>query len=461
MRGESTRIVISDLHLGCGDRFDIFEATGKTASFVAFVEGCAARPEAVELVINGDFVDFLQLKPWDTVSNREIAIEKAEKIAAANIELLSALGKFLAASKNSLRVLLGNHDIEIAFNDVWSRFSARILSAAPDGKLHRENARVSYNPIINGVHVAIEHGNKRDYWNEIRYAELFQDNEKSTSSYRHPPGTRLVYEIMNGFKDHLQFVDLLKPEMPAVPLLLLRLRPIPAAAAIPAATWKLLNAFVYGLASSLRRQASGPRLGVGAETATSEENAYDLLAAEYAAEFGNADRTEAATEIERYVEDPDPVETTAPNLGRRWTKVTDALKRTVLRRLGRSAAVGNRQWFQADHPDLLDVGWAASEFVGKVQIVIFGHTHGALKHERSDGAVYLNSGTWANLIEMPSDPSAFSIWLTSIADNSFVRTSFPTFIVLEPIATGVRASLHHWTGTAAEELWSKSISPSK
>jgi hypothetical protein len=257
---DNTRIVISDLHLGAADRFDIFDGHGKTDSFIAFLEVCAARLEPVELVLNGDFVDFLQLTPWDTDPSRSAALIKARTIATANGRLLAALGTFLGAPKNSLRVLLGNHDIELAFDDVWAQIEKPIRSVAPAARLIRHNERVSYNPTINGVHIAIEHGNKRDYWNQIHYPELFQDAEKGTALYRHPPGTRLVYNLMNGFKNHFLFVDLLKPEIPTVPLLLFRLRPLKASASVPSATWNLLKAFAYGLAGAVRRRIAGPQL---------------------------------------------------------------------------------------------------------------------------------------------------------------------------------------------------------
>jgi metallophosphoesterase superfamily enzyme len=60
-----TRYIISDLHLGKNDDFDIFKADGKEARFEEFLRFCGDQTGPVELVINGDFVDFLQLEPWN------------------------------------------------------------------------------------------------------------------------------------------------------------------------------------------------------------------------------------------------------------------------------------------------------------------------------------------------------------------------------------------------------------
>ena len=93
-------------------------------------------------------------------------------------------------------------------------------------------------------------------------------------------------------------------------------------------------------------------------------------------------------------------------------------------------------------------------------MVIFGHTHEALKTEFENG-VYVNSGTWANLIDLPKDVRSEMLeWLKKLADNEFEKTAFPTFIELEPVTSGVDVSLNSWSVKGAEQLWTKNISPS-
>jgi UDP-2,3-diacylglucosamine pyrophosphatase LpxH len=55
-------IVISDLHLGSGS-IDDFEPEIEN-HFVAFLENLRALDDAVELVINGDLLDFVQAPPY-------------------------------------------------------------------------------------------------------------------------------------------------------------------------------------------------------------------------------------------------------------------------------------------------------------------------------------------------------------------------------------------------------------
>jgi hypothetical protein len=63
-----TLIVISDLHVGAGvlDDFDL----PIELEFTVFMGDVSRRPEPIELVINGDFLEFVQAAPWEERSLR-------------------------------------------------------------------------------------------------------------------------------------------------------------------------------------------------------------------------------------------------------------------------------------------------------------------------------------------------------------------------------------------------------
>src|SRR6185295_11179573 len=135
-----------------------------------------------------------------------------------------------------ITILMGNHDVELAFPEVWAVLRDAILAGAPADagpRLIFVADRTTYRTTINGVLVHVEHGNKDDAWNAINYTQLVDAAETGTSEFAYPPGTKLVYEMMNGVKDELQFVDVLKPEVPAVLLLLMVLRPWKSLQAVP------------------------------------------------------------------------------------------------------------------------------------------------------------------------------------------------------------------------------------
>lgn len=217
--------VISDLHLGGRPGFQMCppESRRRAARFVRWLikQGGDEREKKVdlELVINGDLVDFLAEEEFEAfTTNQDEAIEKLERIIEtcdaghpAEMQLFPALQEFLKAG-HSLVILLGNHDIELALPKVKERFIEILTGGEPrrlqllfDGEAHRRGE------------LLIEHGNRYDRWNAVSYgalralrSTLLRDEEPYP--FPPPPGSILVKEIMNPLKECYRFIDLLKPE---------------------------------------------------------------------------------------------------------------------------------------------------------------------------------------------------------------------------------------------------------
>jgi UDP-2,3-diacylglucosamine pyrophosphatase LpxH len=465
---EKTRIIISDLHIGKNDDLDIFKSATKTDLFSGLLSYWGSRKDPVELVVNGDFVDFLQLKPWNQFG-RKTALDKIQEITQASAQVFGIFGRFLQNPANSITVLLGNHDVELAYPEVRAEVEKAILAAAGGaaGGLNFLQDRTTYRFSINGVLAQVEHGNANDPWNALNYNSLFQDAETGTGTFRYPPGTHFVFDVINTFKGQFRFVDVLKPEMPAVPLILLALRPLAASLAMPKAVLEALAALGNGFLSGLRRRIAGPALGPREAPALRPS---ELLAQQMAEQFAAAlSATKPrlafsdADEVEDFFATSAPLEETPAHatLGPKMDRVKRHLLAAALATLERFKTDQNRSaFFAADHPENLAATWARTRLVGNVRIVVFGHTHEALKTEFAEG-VYLNSGAWANLIGMPQgDPRVLSEWLARIAANQFEVACFPTYVKLAPADGGVRASLNAWSSGNEELLWEKSISPS-
>ena len=126
--------VISDLHLGGRPHTDsgamgsqICQAYPELTSFIDFVCEQATGPESVELVINGDIVDFLMeddygdanaASPW--ISDESLVLEKLKLIidrtrSGTPYGPFDAMAALLAAGQN-LTFLLGNHDVELSLS---------------------------------------------------------------------------------------------------------------------------------------------------------------------------------------------------------------------------------------------------------------------------------------------------------------------------------------------------------
>jgi UDP-2,3-diacylglucosamine pyrophosphatase LpxH len=456
---EKTVIVISDLHVGKRDRFDIFASRDKYSLFDTFLVYCKQLSGQVELVIDGDFVDFLQLEPWNDTS-RPTALRKIKEIVAGSEEVFSSLGTFLHQSRHELTILLGNHDVELAYPEVGRELIQAIIKFAPEAKdrILLFDKRITYNPGVNGVLIHIEHGNAGDPWNAINYNSIFHDAGINTKSFDYPPGTTFVYEVMNAFKEKFRFVDLLKPEVPAVPLLLLALKPLMTSKFIPNALGGLLDALANCFLSRLREQIGGFALKPARPKPIS---AVDQLAAELASEcLSGSDLENSQIDLlKQYLFGSGAVPATpSASLGRHPQQFKIRLALWALKGLARFKTVEGADYYSQDHPANPAAKGARSRLLGDVQVVVFGHTHEALKTEFCEG-LYVNSGTWANLIEMPeAKTEALLAWVEMLSNNSFEVTANPTFVQIEPNREGVAVSLRSWGQVGPRTLWTKSVS---
>jgi UDP-2,3-diacylglucosamine pyrophosphatase LpxH len=474
---EPTRIVISDLHIGRHDKFDIFEdpthppqppGTPKSQLFAGFIDHIRASGTPVELIINGDFVDFLQLQPWDDVS-RPVALRKMQEIALHSAYVFDKFGDFLRDTEHKIIILPGNHDVELAYPEVGDVLRKAILRnvAGAEARLQifgPDNTHITYKPRINGTVVHIEHGNFDDPWNTLAYNDLFLDAQVKSKKFSYPPGTKLVYQMMNGFKEELQFVDLLKPEIPAVPLILFALKPYLSGKKIPAFAWQLTLSVLNGVRGWVGVLAAGRQLGeLRAEGALKPKNEEDRLARDIALALGG--KALSPEDLQQYL-GVVATEATGADGAQYLGLVPDYVKHRLAAAALRGltffqAAEQGKNVFEKNYPNKFDSKNAFKRLVSdEVKLVVFGHTHETLKTEFPKGkGVYVNTGTWANLIHMPQDSKKSILsWLDQLVDNSFERTSYPTYVKIEPREpSGINVSVNHWTPSGGELLWQKNI----
>ncbi|MFY0531741.1 metallophosphoesterase [Nannocystis pusilla] len=212
----SSRIlVISDLHLGINDQMCIFTAGDALAHFLDWVAG---TPGAVELVILGDALDYLQIEPWSQ-ADPVTALAKTEKILDANRAVFAALGR--VAAKHSLVWCIGNHDLELLFDPVRARIEKELGRGLC---WHLDGAPIT-REVAGGAKLRLVHGNDGDAFNRVDYAALTKIAAAGGDlAAAYPLGSRLVAEVFNPLKyEGYRYVDLLKPEEEvALPLTLAR-----------------------------------------------------------------------------------------------------------------------------------------------------------------------------------------------------------------------------------------------
>lgn len=403
--------VISDLHMGGLPGFQILRETTRLANFIGRLASTA--PDAdVALILNGDIFDTLA---EDT--GGYVAIERAVATVARIMDdasfrgIWAALGTFVRTPRRKLVVVIGNHDIEIAFPPVQKLFLDRLAGddMAARGRVEFSIAGAGYACQVGGSRVYCVHGNEVDAWNYNRYEDLARVARRlnaaqafDAAEWRPNAGTKMVKEVMNAVKRRYAWIDLLKPETSAAIGTLLAIDPAQA---------KKLGELVGIVGEKLRGGAEysgrlsadgfaepatvappdalekllGPNLRAAADLRPADSATDMLLAAE--ANLGGAARPAA----------PDGTLGTGQLIIDRltgWLRGIDppeALRRALL------------DWLRGDRTFAFDDRDETCIEVVKnvgpaVDIVVTGHTHLARALDLGGGRLYFNSGTWIRLM---------------------------------------------------------------
>jgi len=182
------RIVVSDLHLGGGDRLDDFD---DDVAFAEFVDSYVCRDEPTELILAGDTVEFLQVRLPDLDDDdwsEQAAERRIATVIAAHPLVFAALSRFIAGPERQLTVLIGNHDFELHYLAAKARLAAAVGLTLGDPRLR---FGVSYH----GGGIYLVHGNQFDGWNRFVY---FNGISEPFEVVR---GTQLVKEVINDLEE--------------------------------------------------------------------------------------------------------------------------------------------------------------------------------------------------------------------------------------------------------------------
>lgn len=217
-------VVISDQHIASGPLDDCDAQL--ESHLVAFVDSLFPRLGALELVLNGDVLDFVQAEPWsgaelESTSPNGIplcfteaqSIQKLESIRKAHPGVFDALGRFLERSAdNRLTILPGNHDADFHWAGVRQRFETFVGPT-----------QFVLDPVYRPVScpsVWIEHGHQSDPVNCFEWKEAPYWSKESPPIFIDPtgtprlyecPGTRFLLKFMNRLDNEYPFVDNVKP----------------------------------------------------------------------------------------------------------------------------------------------------------------------------------------------------------------------------------------------------------
>jgi UDP-2,3-diacylglucosamine pyrophosphatase LpxH len=414
--------VISDLHVGgayAGEPNERgFRINRNVNVVVQFINEVGQRAltarRRTELVINGDFVDFLAEEVPTEARHRSFISDPSEAVATfdavvhRDLSLFTALRQLLEMGV-AVTIVLGNHDIELSLPMVRARLES--LLAVKDAR----GFRFVYDGEAYVVgDVLIEHGNRYDGWNVVDYDRLRRFRSESSrrleisadARFFPPAGSELVQRVMNPIKEDYPFIDLLKPETDAALPLLIALEPDLADVA---------NSIE---ALRLQRQSEGHAPRAPARPAQAGDIAGKAKPGERLAVLKNAlarrMKESSQSELLQLIDETqnqsraqqgEIAASTASRIFSFMRLRTSASLDSRLRiLLGSLRALQDDQsfnWSTESQKDYLD---AANELAAKgFATVVFGHTHLAKEQSLACGGTYLNTGTWADLIRIPDE----------------------------------------------------------
>lgn len=380
--------VISDLHLGGDDGFQLCSKDGQ-AHLSRFIDEVRERHGADgHLIINGDFIDLLAEAPFAPFTpDQGAALRKLEQAMAHAAPVFAALRDLLQGGA-ALTLLLGNHDLELCL----PRVRRALLDRLGPGRVEflYDNQALTVGGAL------IEHGNRDDDWNAVRHDELRQlrsvlSRGEPATAFAAPPGSELVARVMNPLKRRYAFVDMLKPEDAAVPPLLAFLEP--------------------GLVGDLRQLYEMARLN-------GRRKLVDLQTPQYRGAAATGDphalddppRPAEPMGLTRGYEGPGGAERSAVSSAwsflQLWRMSRDdqqdrARVLLQLRRALRSYTKARADTFHLNREDPLYADPARQALQRGFDVVIYGHTH-LVKRVEMDAGLYLNTGTWGDLMRLPA-----------------------------------------------------------
>ena len=442
-------VIISDIHFGNGQGFDIYAGGDALLAFLDRFIGDEYR-----VIIAGDSVDFLMNE-----DPLEMTVERSVEQATAIAEhpdtraAFAALGKILAAG-GQVVVRLGNHDIELALPEVQQVF--RDALGQPASVAARLEYQLGNTPWVlqeNGAKVLIAHGEHNDPWNRINYHQLLDgEGIGDVTKFDYPPGSRLVKTLMNPLKRQykMRFSDLLKPDFQGAVLTALAVDPSAVKTIFKGSTAKLLW--------QLFKRKGGP-----SSFAPGEEEA-DLGLNERVDEAGLTGEEQRALRglldddaLVSFDADPSVLNRALVKMGKTGLKLYARLHKAL-------ADDSGDTYFELQPSD--DEWKEAHRLADKfgAQAVVLGHTHAARFRGEAD-LTFVNTGTWIWLMSLPQHTAGDDEWvnfLTMLRQNPGLdpaegdapplQARF-TAATLQPLdRPGARLSLVEWTADGAVEV---------
>jgi UDP-2,3-diacylglucosamine pyrophosphatase LpxH len=212
-------LVISDIHLGGGlfvfdqkNNLEDFLYDQEMVDFLNYYSSDEYELKDVEIVINGDFLDFLAI-PFvnfydDEFWSEKAALAKLEKIYQAHYEVFNALSLFCKRPLKKVTYIIGNHDAEIIFPQVQRKILSYLrLSEQDESFRFILDSDEEYRPHPN---IVIRHGHQYELAHLFHKDNLLK-NDKGELFFMPPWGSYYVIRVVNKFKFECEYINAVRP----------------------------------------------------------------------------------------------------------------------------------------------------------------------------------------------------------------------------------------------------------
>jgi UDP-2,3-diacylglucosamine pyrophosphatase LpxH len=177
-------------------------------------ESNATGPVEVELILGGDYFDFLNVPyqgEFEDAVDEAISVYKVEAIIKGHPKVMAALKTFASLPGKRITYLIGNHDQDLFFEAVRNRI---IREWDPKGECPSEKVRIIYQTdriIFEEEGLEIHHGNQFETANELDFSEPFFKTRGGHEFLKIPWGNIFVLKIINRLKWEREYIDKVRP----------------------------------------------------------------------------------------------------------------------------------------------------------------------------------------------------------------------------------------------------------
>jgi len=222
---ERFKIVISDCHLSAGRTFegqlnpheDFHFDDEMVELFEHFSSGpygsAHGSPVEVELVIAGDYFDFLNVPvegEFEEAITEAMSLKKCDAIIEGHPRVMAALARFAGLPGKRITYMIGNHDADLFFEKVRERITRcwDPQSLYPSEKV---NVLAGTDRITLTEGVEIRHGNQLEAGSVLNFEKPVLTDYLDAPVLNIPWSSVYVLKIINRLKWEREWIDKVRP----------------------------------------------------------------------------------------------------------------------------------------------------------------------------------------------------------------------------------------------------------